>query len=60
MILCPRQGVPFDPQTAAGRVAGYQLGEGRTVLLLHSFNAAGGVRAPCNSCRDERVEPSGA
>jgi pimeloyl-ACP methyl ester carboxylesterase len=28
-------------ETAAGRVSGYRLGEGRTVLLLHSFNAAG-------------------
>jgi pimeloyl-ACP methyl ester carboxylesterase len=34
-------GVPFEVETAAGTVAGYQLGEGRTVLLLHSFNAAG-------------------
>ena len=37
----PVAGVPFDVETAAGRVAGYLLGEGRTVLLLHSFNAAG-------------------
>jgi len=37
----PVQGVPFDLETPAGRVAGYRLGEGRTVLLLHSFNAAG-------------------
>ena len=37
----PIPGVPFDVETAAGRVAGYLLGEGRTVLLLHSFNAAG-------------------
>jgi pimeloyl-ACP methyl ester carboxylesterase len=37
----PVQGVAFDVNTAAGRVAGYRLGEGRTVLLLHSFNAAG-------------------
>ena len=37
----PVAGVPFDLETAAGRVAGYRLGEGRTVLLLHSFNAAG-------------------
>jgi pimeloyl-ACP methyl ester carboxylesterase len=37
----PVAGVPFDLETAAGRVVGYQLGEGRTVLLLHSFNAAG-------------------
>ena len=37
----PVAGVPFDLETAAGRVAGYRMGEGRTVLLLHSFNAAG-------------------
>ena len=37
----PIPGVRFDVETAAGRVAGYRLGEGRTVLLLHSFNAAG-------------------
>ena len=37
----PVAGVPFDLKTAAGRVAGYRLGEGPTVLLLHSFNAAG-------------------
>jgi pimeloyl-ACP methyl ester carboxylesterase len=37
----PVPGVPLDVATAAGRVAGYRLGEGRTVLLLHSFNAAG-------------------
>ena len=37
----PIPGVPFDVETAAGRVAAYRLGEGRTVLLLHSFNAAG-------------------
>lgn len=37
----PVPGVPFDVETAAGRVAAYRLGEGRTVLLLHSFNAAG-------------------
>jgi pimeloyl-ACP methyl ester carboxylesterase len=37
----PIPGLPFDVETAAGRVAGYRLGEGRTVLLLHSFNAAG-------------------
>jgi pimeloyl-ACP methyl ester carboxylesterase len=37
----PLVGVPFAVETAAGRIAGYQLGEGRTVLLLHSFNAAG-------------------
>ncbi|HYL40526.1 MAG TPA: alpha/beta hydrolase [Candidatus Binatus sp.] len=34
-------GVPFGIETAAGRIAGYMLGEGPTVLLLHSFNAAG-------------------
>jgi pimeloyl-ACP methyl ester carboxylesterase len=37
----PVHGIPFEVDTAAGRVAGYRLGEGRTVLLLHSFNAAG-------------------
>jgi pimeloyl-ACP methyl ester carboxylesterase len=37
----PVRGIPFDIETPAGRVAAYQLGEGRTVLLLHSFNAAG-------------------
>ena len=37
----PVAGVPFDLDTAAGSVTGYRLGEGRTVLLLHSFNAAG-------------------
>ncbi len=37
----PVPGVPFDVETTHGRVAGYRLGEGRTVLLLHSFNAAG-------------------
>ena len=37
----PIPGVPFDVETTPGRVAGYLLGEGRTVLLLHSFNAAG-------------------
>jgi len=37
----PVPGAPFDVESAAGRVAGYRLGEGRTVLLLHSFNAAG-------------------
>ena len=40
-LPAPVAGVPLDVETAAGRVAGYQLGEGRTVLLLHSFNAAG-------------------
>jgi pimeloyl-ACP methyl ester carboxylesterase len=34
-------GIPFDVETASGRVAAYELGEGPTVLLLHSFNAAG-------------------
>lgn len=37
----PVTGDPFEVATDAGRVAGYQLGHGRTVLLLHSFNAAG-------------------
>lgn len=37
----PVQGAPFGVETAAGRVAGYRLGEGQTILLLHSFNAAG-------------------
>ena len=37
----PVAGVPFDVETAAGLVTAYELGEGRTVLLLHSFNAAG-------------------
>ncbi len=37
----PIPGVPLDVETASGRVAAYQLGKGRTVLLLHSFNAAG-------------------
>ena len=37
----PVTGVRISVETDAGRVAGYQLGEGRTVLLLHSFNAAG-------------------
>jgi pimeloyl-ACP methyl ester carboxylesterase len=40
-LQAPVQGDPFDIETAAGRVAGYRSGEGRTVLLLHSFNAAG-------------------
>jgi pimeloyl-ACP methyl ester carboxylesterase len=40
-LPAPVPGIPFDVETAAGRVAGYRLGEGRTVLLLHSFNAAG-------------------
>lgn len=40
-LPAPVAGVPFDVQTAAGRVTAYRLGEGRTVLLLHSFNAAG-------------------
>jgi pimeloyl-ACP methyl ester carboxylesterase len=40
-LPAPVDGVPFDVETAAGTVAGYRLGEGRTVLLLHSFNAAG-------------------
>jgi pimeloyl-ACP methyl ester carboxylesterase len=37
----PVAGAPFDLETAAGRVTAYQLGEGQTVLLLHSFNVAG-------------------
>ncbi len=37
----PVSGAALDIETPAGHVAGYQLGEGRTVLLLHSFNAAG-------------------
>lgn len=37
----PVGAVPFALDTAAGRVAGYRLGEGPTVVLLHSFNAAG-------------------
>jgi pimeloyl-ACP methyl ester carboxylesterase len=41
LLSPPVQGVSFDVPTSAGRVAGYELGEGRTVLLLHSFNAAG-------------------
>jgi pimeloyl-ACP methyl ester carboxylesterase len=40
-LPAPISGVPFDLETSAGRVAGYRLGEGPTVLLLHSFNAAG-------------------
>ena len=37
----PVAGDPFDVETAAGRVTAYRLGEGRTVLILHRFNAAG-------------------
>ena len=37
----PVAGVPLEVRTAAGPVIAYRLGEGRTVLLLHSFNAAG-------------------
>ncbi len=40
-LPAPVPGDPFAVETDAGRVAGYRLGEGRTVLLLHSFNAAG-------------------
>jgi len=40
-LSAPIAGVPFDVETAAGRVSAYELGEGQTVLLLHSFNAAG-------------------
>ena len=37
----PIAGARLDLETDAGRIAGYELGAGRTVLLLHSFNAAG-------------------
>jgi pimeloyl-ACP methyl ester carboxylesterase len=37
----PVSGVTLEIETPAGRVAAYELGAGRTVLLLHSFNAAG-------------------
>jgi pimeloyl-ACP methyl ester carboxylesterase len=37
----PISGTQRAVATPAGRVAVYELGEGRTVLLLHSFNAAG-------------------
>jgi len=40
-LSAPIAGVPFDVETAAGRVSAYELGQGQTVLLLHSFNAAG-------------------
>ena len=40
-LPAPIAGVRSDLETDAGRVCSYQLGEGRTVLLLHSFNAAG-------------------
>ena len=40
-LPAPIAGVPFDVETAAGRVSAYELGEGRTVLLLRSSNAAG-------------------
>src|SRR5437764_10364704 len=40
-LPAPVRGRPFTMKTDAGRIAGYELGEGRTVLLLHSFNAAG-------------------
>src|SRR4249919_4091629 len=40
-LSAPIAGVPFDVETGAGRVSAYELGEGQTVLLLHSFNAAG-------------------
>lgn len=40
----PVRGVPFGLDTDAGRVAGYEVGQGRTVLLLHSFNAAGSAK----------------
>lgn len=37
----PIRGARFEIETSAGRVVGYELGHGPTVLLLHSFNAAG-------------------
>lgn len=37
----PLPAARIDIQTGAGRVASYVLGVGPTVLLLHSFNAAG-------------------
>lgn len=37
----PVSGAPFHLESDAGSVAGSVLGEGRTLLLLHSFNAAG-------------------
>jgi pimeloyl-ACP methyl ester carboxylesterase len=40
-LPAPIPGLPLTVQTDAGRVAGWVLGEGPTVLLLHSFNAAG-------------------
>jgi pimeloyl-ACP methyl ester carboxylesterase len=40
-LPAPIPGAQSAVETAAGRVAVYERGEGRTVLLLHSFNAAG-------------------
>ncbi|HEY5628280.1 MAG TPA: alpha/beta hydrolase [Candidatus Limnocylindrales bacterium] len=37
----PVRGARLEIATSAGRVVGYELGHGPTVLLLHSFNAAG-------------------
>jgi pimeloyl-ACP methyl ester carboxylesterase len=37
----PVDGRSLDVDTPAGRVTAYVVGEGPTVLLLHSFNAAG-------------------
>ena len=37
----PVDGARFDITTPAGIVAAYELGRGRSVILLHSFNAAG-------------------
>jgi pimeloyl-ACP methyl ester carboxylesterase len=40
-LPAPVPGVRYDIATNAGRVRAYELGHGRTTLLLHSFNAAG-------------------
>ncbi len=40
-LPAPVRGIPLIVETDSGRVTGYELGKGRTVLLLHSFNAAG-------------------
>ena len=37
----PVEGLPLEIDTPAGKVMAYELGHGRTTLLLHSFNAAG-------------------
>ena len=37
----PVRGAPLAVSNGRGSDSGYVLGEGRTVLLLHSFNAAG-------------------